>query len=346
MDAAPLVAFTRGPILESIHYGSIAVVNADGRLLASVGDPERLTTLRSTAKPFQAMAVVETGAFDHFSGTAPELALIAGSHSGEPRHTEAVADMLARAGLGADALQTGTHPPLDAATRADLDASGQPPTVLHHNCSGKHTGMLWCCIHRGWDERTYVRPDHPLQRRIRSIVAVASSWPEADIPLGTDGCSVPTFALPLSALAHAFARFGSGQGLSETHAVAAGRVRGAMLDHPDMVGGTGRFDTDLMSAAPYRIVSKAGAEGCHVIAAMEAGWAVAAKIEDGSARAAPVALLEALRQLGILADAELDALSSHACPSVRDYRNEIVGEARPVFTLSAARDRIPTPVEQ
>lgn len=334
MDAAPLVAFTRGPILESIHYGSIAVVNGEGQLLASVGDPGRLTTLRSAAKPFQAMAVVETGAFDRYSGTAEELALIAGSHSGQPRHTEMVAAMLERVGLSPESLQTGIHPPFDEATRLALEAAGEAPTVLHHNCSGKHTGMLWCCAHREWDPRTYVRPDHPLQRRIRSIVGVASDWPDMEIPIGIDGCSVPTFALPLEALAQAFARFGSGEGLSETHAVAAGRVRGAMLDHPEMVGGSGRFDTDLMSMGRRKILSKAGAEGCHGVALLDPRWAIAVKIEDGSARAAPVAVLEALRQLGALSGSDRDALVEHAKPVVRDYRQEIVGEGRPLFTLA------------
>lgn len=334
MDPTPLVAFTRGPILESIHYGSVAVVDDHGRLVAAAGDPDRLTTLRSSAKPFQAMVVVETGAFDRFGGTASELALIAGSHSGEPRHTETVTAMLGRAGLAPEALQTGIHPPFDDATRAALDASGQKPTVLHHNCSGKHTGMLWACAHRDWDHRTYFRPDHPLQRRIRSIVGVASDWPEAEIPLSIDGCSVPTFGLPLISLARAFARFGSGRELSQTHAVAAGRVRGAMLDHPEMVGGTARFDTDVMTIADRQILSKAGAEGCHCVALLKQGWAVAVKVEDGSGRAAPVAVLEVLKQLGVLAEADMERLSAYASPVVRDYRGEIVGEGRPLFALA------------
>ena len=336
MDPIPLVAFTRGPIFESIHYGSIAVMDGDGRLVAAAGDPERLTTLRSSAKPFQAMVVVETGAFDRYAGTAQELALIAGSHSGEPRHTETVAAMLGRAGLSPEALQTGTHPPFDALTREALAAAGHEPTVLHHNCSGKHTGILWACVHREWDERTYVRPDHPLQRRIRSVVGVVSDWPEGEIPLSIDGCSVPTFALPLMSLARAFVRLGTGLGFSETHAVAAGRVRGAMLDHPEMVGGTGRFDTDLMTTGRRKILSKAGAEGCHGVALLEPGWAVAVKIEDGGVRAAPVVVLEVLRQLGALSDAQMEELAVHGNPVVRDYRGEIVGEGRPLFDLAPA----------
>ncbi len=335
MDAVPLVAFTRGPVLESIHYGSVAVVDASGTLIASVGDPDRLTTLRSAAKPLHAMAVIETGAFDRFSGAPAELALIAGSHSGAPRHTDAVAGMLARARLSSQALQTGTHPPMDAATRQALTRSGEEPSALHHNCSGNHTGMLWACAHREWDEQTYVRPDHPLQRRVRSLVGVISDWPEMDIPIGIDGCTAPTFSLPLFSLATVFARLGSDERLSETHAAAARRVRGAMLEHPDMVGGAGRFDTDLMAAAGGRVLSKSGAEACHALASIEAGWGIAVKVEDGSARAAPVVVMEVLRQLGSLAPT--DSLTHHARPLVLDYRNEVVGEGRPLFTLKSAR---------
>jgi L-asparaginase II len=314
----------------------VAVVDRDGRLVAAAGDFERLTTLRSTAKPLQAMAMLETGAFDRYSGTPAELALIAGSHSGEPRHTEAVAGMLHRAGLGPDALQTGVHPPFDEVARSQLEARGERPNALHHNCSGKHTGMLWACCHREWDERTYVRPDHPLQRRIRSLIGVLADWPAEEIPLGIDGCTVPTFALPLVSLARTFARFTAGSGMSETHAVAAGRVRGAILEHPEMVGGTGRFDTDLMRAAAQGVVSKAGAEGGHVFGVLEAGCGIAIKIEDGGSRAAAVAGVEVLRQLELLPAAAVDALQGHARPLVRDFRGEVVGEGHPMLKLRRA----------
>lgn len=337
MDAVPLVAFTRGPVLESIHYGSVAVVDAEGRLIASVGDPSRLTTLRSAAKPFHAMAVIETGAFDRFGGGGAQLALIAGSHSGEPRHTEMVADMLERAGFSADVLQTGTHLPYHEATRETLLRQGLDPSVLHHNCSGNHCGMLWACAHREWDERTYARPDHPFQRRIRSLVGVVSDWPEAEMPVGVDGCTAPTFALPLWSLAEAYARLSAGQGLTETHAASARRVRTAMLEYPEMVGGEGRFDTELMVAGKGRVLSKSGAEGCHALALLGGGWGIALKIEDGASRAAPVVAMEVLRQLGALDAGTADLLAGHGRPIVRNYRAEIVGEARPLFSLTSHR---------
>ena len=334
MHASPLVTLTRGDRRESTHYGSIAVVDASGHMIASVGDPERPTFLRSSAKPFQAMVVVETGAADRFAVSPAELAVIAASHSGEPRHTEAVRGLLARAGLPIGALQPGTHPPLHAQTRQVLERNGEPPSVLHHNCSGKHCGMVCACVDEGWDIRTYVRPDHPLQRRVLSLLSEVAGIPSSDIPIAIDGCGVPTFALPLTAFARAFALLADVSALDAVHQESAIRVRDAMLAHPQMVAGEGRFDTDLMARAGGRILAKAGAEGCYGVALLDRGWGLALKIEDGNARAVPVAAAEALRQLDALTEADLSTLASHVRPSVRNYRDEVVGEALPAFTLT------------
>jgi L-asparaginase II len=334
VQPAPLAVFSRGVFDESVHYGSIAVVDARSRLIASVGDPFRVTTMRSTAKPFQAMVDFELGAAERFAFTPAELAVIAGSHSGEPRHTETVRGVLARAGLSEDALQTGLHPPLHAATRAELERAGRVPGPLHHNCSGKHCGMLCACVHRDWDLRTYVRPDHPLQRAVLRLMCDVTGLPAGDVGVAIDGCGVPTFAVPLAAIAGAFARLARGENLSEEHQRSAARVRGAMLAHPEMVAGEGRFDTDLMIAARGRVLAKAGAEACYGVALPEMGWGVAVKIEDGGSRAVPVALVEALRQMDAIGDGEVQALAGHARPPVRNYRGEIVGEARSVFGLS------------
>src|SRR5581483_10580169 len=221
-----LVAFTRGTLDESTHFGSLAVVDAHGTLIASVGDPTRVTFMRSAAKPFQAMVFVESGAVDAYGVSPAELALVAASHSGEPRHTEAVRRLLARAGLGPDDLQTGTHPPMHPPTREGLERRGEPPSPLHHNCSGKHCGMLCVCVHRGWDRRGYVRPDHPLQREILALMSEVASVPSRQVEIGVDGCGVPTFALPLTAIARAFARLASGTAPG-AHGAAAARIRNA-----------------------------------------------------------------------------------------------------------------------
>ena len=334
MQAAPLVAFSRGAFDESVHFGSIAVADARGRLVASAGDPFRVTTMRSTAKPFQAMAVVELGAADRFAFAPEELAVIAASHSGEPRHTETVAALLARSGLGEDALQTGIHSPLHAETRAALERAGRSPGPLHHNCSGKHCGMLCACIHRGWDVRTYVRPDHPLQKVVLGLVRDVTGLTSEEVGVAIDGCGVPTFAIPLAAIAASYARLATGDGLSEEHQRSAARVREAMLAHPEMVAGEGRLDTDLMVVAGGKVLAKAGAEACYAVGLPETGWGMAVKIEDGGARAVSVAVVEALRQIKAIGAEEAGALARHARPPVRNYRDEIVGEARPVFQLT------------
>jgi L-asparaginase II len=344
VPSVPLVHFTRGSIVESTHYGSIAVADPSGRLVAAAGDPERVTIMRSSAKPFQAMAVLETGVAERFGLTPAEIALFASSHSGEPRHTDAVADLLRRAGLTPAALQTGLHPPVHVPTRMALERAGTAPSPLHHNCSGKHCGMLCACVLQGWDLRTYVRPDHPLQRRVLALVADVSGVPARDIQIGIDGCGVPSFGVPLVAFATAFARLAASQ-VPAAHSESAVRVRAAMLAHPEMVAGEGRFDTDLMQIAGGRILAKAGAEGCYGVALAEQGLGLALKIEDGGARAAPAAVAAALRRLDALSDDEIDRLGEHARPIVHNYRGEIVGEARADFslqsgiTLSAAGSR-------
>jgi L-asparaginase II len=329
----PLVQFTRGSIVESVHYGSVAVVDSGGRLVAWAGEPERVTTLRSAAKPFQAMAAIEAGAAARISMTSSEIAIVAGSHSGEPRHVQTVSSMLARAGLAVEDLQTGTHPPFHEPTRAALERAGQAPTPLHHNCSGKHCGMLCACVSRNWDARTYFRPDHPLQRQSLRLLAEMADFPEREIAVGIDGCGVPSFALPLRAFARAFASLAAAP---PSHDEAGRLVREAMLSHPEMVAGERRFDTDLIQTAERRLVAKGGAEGCHGTTVLERQWGVAVKIEDGGPRAVAIVVVEALRQIGALTAEHIGTLGRHARPPVRNYRDEFVGMARPIFDLRTA----------
>lgn len=335
MSTAPLpfVSFCRGTVDESVHYGSVAIVDAAGNLIASAGDPGRLTTMRSTAKPFQAMAVIEAGAAERFAMTPEEIAVVASSHSGEPRHTRLVRALLDRAGLGSEDLQCGTHPPLHAATRTDLERRGEPSSPLHHNCSGKHCGMLCACVAKGWDCRTYLRPDHAMQRSALKLLADVLGTPSRDIGVAIDGCGLPTYAAPLRSIALGYARLGSLTGL-ERHTAAAALVRDAMIAHPDVVAGEGRLDTDLMVAARGRLLAKAGAEACYGVALPEQGWGLALKIEDGGSRAVSVAVIEALLQIGALVDEETGSLQAYARPVVRNYRDEIVGWGRALFEVT------------
>jgi L-asparaginase II len=333
MPAEPLVGFLRGRVVESVHHGSIAVVDERGRLVAQAGDPERPTTLRSSAKPFQAMHVVTSGTAERFRFSDAELALTAGSHSGEPRHTQTVQAMLERAGLTADALECGVHPPFHAPTRRALEERGEPASSLHHNCSGKHCGMLCSCVLANWDRRTYYHPDHPLQQGILRTMSAVTGIDSKEIEIAVDGCGVPTFAVPLRAFALSFARLATASNLDQDHVEAATRVRQAMVANPEMVAGEERLDTVLMSTAVGRVVSKSGAEACHGVALPELGLGIALKIEDGGTRAVSVALLEVLHQLDVLTSTEVEELHAFARPAVYNYRNELVGEGRSMFTL-------------
>ncbi|MDP9265460.1 MAG: asparaginase [Chloroflexota bacterium] len=334
--SVPLVEGSRGPLVETIHRGDVAVVEADGWLRCSAGDPRaKRAFLRSAAKPFQAMPIVYTGAAERWGFDDADLAIFSASHNAEPLHTDRVARVLARIGLGVGHLRCGAHAPLDAETTKALRASGEAPTALHSNCSGKHSGMLALALHLGADTARYLEPDHPVQREILASVARMAGEEPANIPLGVDGCGVPCFGLTVFQAGLAFARLADPSSLLEPYRAAAGRVRDAMRAHPYLVAGRGRFDTNVMTAAAGRVVSKGGASGVQGIG-IEGGTAIAVKVEDGGSppySQAAVAATEALRQLGALDDVALAALRDHARPAIRNVAGREVGRAQPVFTL-------------
>jgi L-asparaginase II len=326
-----LVEVTRGGRMESEHRGAIAVVDAAGKLIAHVGDVQLASYLRSSAKPFQLLPLVERGGADRFGLTSAELAVIAGSHSGETHHVAAVQAILNKIGLREDALQCGIHIPFNAAAAKALRTEGYEPSILHNNCSGKHAGMLAQAVDRGLSTHDYLDPQHPVQVTIRQRFAELSGLTFDQIGVGVDGCSAPCFAMPLRAAALAFARLAGARddGLS--------RVARAMLDHPEMVAGEGRIDTDLMRAVPGRLVSKGGAEGYHGMGLIRpdgSAWGIAIKIADGDGkRGGHPAIIEVLRQLGVLDDAALAQLQSYHTWPVTNHRGLEVGEVRANFKL-------------
>ncbi|WP_026074197.1 asparaginase [Brevibacillus massiliensis] len=328
-----LVDVCRGGRVESSHYGHIAVVASDGKLLFSLGDPYRKTYARSSVKPLQAIPVVETGAADRYELSDADLSLCCASHSGEAQHTERVLAILGRAGIGEDALQCGTHIPHSQDAYQKLIAAGKKLTPLYSNCSGKHTGMLITAKHMGESLEDYYKPDHPVQQRILQVIAEMADYPIEQIEMGTDGCGVPVHALPLERLAYAFARMAHPDDLGEKRANTANRITAAMMKHPEMVGGTGRFCTDFMKAARGRLFGKAGAESVYLIGDRQTGVGIAIKVEDGNGRAAYPTALETLRQLGLLDKSQLDELAHHYRPIVKNARQENVGELVPSFTL-------------
>jgi len=329
----PLVEVTRGGRLESEHRGAIAAVDATGQLIAYVGNVELVSYLRSSAKPFQLLPLIDSGAADRLGFTDRELAVIAASHSGEPQHVAAVQSILNKIGLPEAALQCGVHPPFNAAAAQALSAAGQAPSAIHNNCSGKHAGMLAQAVDRGLTTHDYLEPDHPIQITIRQTLADLSGVAFDEVGVGVDGCSVPCFALPLKRAALAFAK------LADAQTPALARIRRVMTEYPEMIGGEGRLDTDLMRAAQGRVISKGGAEGYHGFGVLPGAdrpaLGIAIKIADGDGKrgGAPV-VIEVLKQLGVLNAEALLALKSYHTWTLTNHRGIDVGEVRPGFSLA------------
>ncbi len=342
-----LVEVLRGNALESRHRGALAVLDADGAVVAALGDIERPIFARSAVKVLQALPLVESGAADALALTDEELAIACASHNGEPAHTQVAARMLAKAGLDVDALECGTHwPGLDTASRA-LAAQGHEPTALHNNCSGKHAGFLClaCALHGGSGglnlrqyARGYVAPDHPVMREVTAALQAATGFDLAHAARGTDGCSIPTFGIPLRNLAHAFARVGTGTGLREGHARAAKRLRQAVARAPFMVAGTGRFDTQVMQRLGERVFCKVGAEGVFCAALPPLGLGVAIKIDDGNnARAAEVVMAAVIEAFVTLDDGDAALMNTLSRPVLKNWNGIEVGALRPAEALLSMR---------
>jgi L-asparaginase II len=346
--AAPLVEVRRGAITESRHRGHIAAVDPDGNVLAHLGVPATVTFLRSSCKPHQAIPLIASGAADRFGFTEKEIAVACGSHSGEPIHTEAVSSMLSKIGLGQDALKCGIHEPFSAEVTQELRKSQTQPNVLQNNCSGKHAGMLALALQLNAPTETYDQPDNPAQLLIADTVAQFSDNDVEDISVGIDGCGVPVFGLTVRAMAQMYARLVSPPAnFDEKTRDACRRIVSAMTTHPEMVGGTvERLDTELIRAGAGRLISKVGAEGVYTIAVLPCddwprGFGLALKIEDGEdRRARPTVVIEALRQLGVLKDESLEAVSSYAFFPVTNRRGDVVGEVRATFELERAAKNV------
>jgi L-asparaginase II len=324
-----LVEVVRGALVESRHRGAVAVVDADGAAVLALGDVAQPVFPRSAVKSIQALPLIETGAADRLGFGDEELALACASHGGEPAHVEVAGRMLARAGLDAAALECGAHwPSYQPATQA-LARSGAAPSALHNNCSGKHAGFLCVACAAGVDHRGYVAADHFVQREVRAALEnLTGIGLTADV-CGTDGCSIPTWAVPLERLAHAFARFGTGRGLAPERAKAAARLRAACAAAPYYVAGTGRFCSEVMKQFGARVLVKTGAEGVYCAALPEQGIGIALKCDDGATRAAEVAMAAMIARLLSMTDEESAALEPLVRPRMRNWNGIEVGGLRP-----------------
>ncbi|MER0239096.1 asparaginase [Fulvimarina sp. MAC8] len=327
-----LVEATRGSIAECLYRGAFAIVDGDGRIVRSEGDVERLVFPRSAIKVFQAIPLVETGAADRFGLSDAELSLACASHSGEPGHVVRAEGMLAKTGLDASRLECGCHWPLDFPVAIDLAKTGENPTPLHNNCSGKHAGFLCTATHLGEDPKGYVGAEHPVQRRGRQVIEdLTGAELGADV-CGTDGCSIPTYAAPLCSFAHGFAKLVSGKGVDAGRARAGQRLIDACMAHPWEMSGTKRACLRLMKAAPGRVLAKTGADGVYCGAIPELGLGFALKIDDGATRAAEslaaAVIAEAFRAEDAALAQTYDALGRTV---LKNWEKIEVGEVRPVL---------------
>lgn len=340
-----LVHALRGGIVESFHRGALAIVDAEGATVLAMGDVQRPVFPRSACKVMQALPLVASGAADALGLTDAELALACASHGGEAGHADTAAAMLAKAGLDLAALECGAHWPYNDSAIKALASAGRQPSALHNNCSGKHSGFvcLGCLMarHAGREPaefvRGYVQPEHPVMREVTAALAAATGADLAHAPVGTDGCSIPTFAFPLWQLAHGFARIGTGVGLAPDHARAARRLRQAVAASPFHVAGTGRLDTRLMQRLGERLFCKVGAEGVYGAALPELGLGVAIKMDDGNtARAAEVVIAAVVEALLPLGDDERSLLRSVSDAPMRNWNGIDVGRLQAAAGLRAA----------
>lgn len=340
--AEPLVEVRRGSITESRHRGHVVAIEPDGNIVAALGAPYNVTFLRSSAKPLQALPLLTSGAAERFGFTDEEVALACASHNGEPIHTRVAASMLKKLGLGPEALHCGVHEPFSPEAAGVLRAHNELPNALHNNCSGKHAGMLAVALQLGAPIENYEAPENPVQIAIARAVAQFTDVPLEDMAVGVDGCAAPIFGVSVRAMALAYARLVSvPASFDKATRDACERIARVMTAHPELIGGTSeRLDTEIMRAAPGRIVSKVGAEGVYTAGIRPCerwpnGLGLALKIEDGDdKRARPTVVIESLRQLGVLHDESLEAVSRYAFFPVQNHRKDVVGEIRASFELS------------
>jgi L-asparaginase II len=354
----PIFQLTRGSIVESVHFGAIAVVDPLGTLAAWYGDPQLVTFTRSSAKPLQALPFLENGGMSFYGLTLQEVALLCASHSGTDEQVAVVKSIQAKTGVREEDLMCGVHTVYDRVTAEAMRERGEAPTPNRHNCSGKHTGMLaysrMLGYHDDQNELVYIDPNHPVQLKILSTLAEMCDLLPEQIQVGIDGCSAPNFALPLRNTALAFARICQPDGLPEKRADTCRLISKAMLAYPDMIGGLDNFDTDLMQVAEGRVICKGGAEGFQAFGIMPGAikpgspaLGVAFKISDGDLKGhnrpagdprghvRPAVTLEILRQLGVFDARDIEKLADFGPEfPIENWRRLKVGWASPCFKLN------------
>ncbi len=329
--SAVLAQVFRGGVVESVHYGSVAVVDSNGKLLYYSGNPEFVTFFRSASKPFQVLPLIEEGGVEKYGFASEEIAIMAGSHSGQPEHIAVIDRILQKVGISESDLQCGTHIPHFYTVHNKASEPNRKFDQRYHNCSGKHSGMIALSLMMGEDKADYLNPKSKTQKRILKSVAEACRISVTKIGMSTDGCSAPNFAVPLKNMAWGFAQLVIAQKLKGKFGNAMHTVLSAMVKHPLMVSGEKRLDFILAQNFGGKVVAKAGAEAVECFGLTDNGWGVAVKIADGSSRGMAPIVFSVLRQLGYKYDPE--NLRDYVCVPVKNYRQTVVGKIEAAIRL-------------
>jgi len=320
-----LVNRWRGAVIESRHRGAVAVVNAEGRALLSIGNVQQPMFPRSCIKFLQAMSFVKSGAVEHYGLDNRHIALACASHNGEPEHVNLVNDWLTTLKLDVGHLECGAELPIHQTSAFNLMGEGHAPTRAHHNCSGKHLGMLSTSCHKSLGTENYRQYHHPSQRRWMDDIEQLCSVRSVQLPWAYDGCGIPTLAMPLQRLAMGMARFADPAKLETEDQEAISRVIAAVTEHPYLVAGKERLCTALMKKLAPRVVAKIGAEGCYAASIPERGLGIVMKLDDGNMQAVNVVLGAVLSVLDELDEANFEALEDYVAPTLTNSRGENIG---------------------
>lgn len=331
--AERLVNVTRGPIVESSHYGFVAVTNKKGELIASVGDPDVVTYMRSAAKPIQGLNILFSGAKEKFDLTQKELAIMCSSHYGEDMHRDVLCGILDKLGLSREKLLCGNPLSIRGAYRDQQLREHLPITELNSDCSGKHSGFLAVCLACGYPIENYTASDHPMQKDVLKIVSHMCEIKEEEIQIGVDGCGVPVHGMPLRNMAMAYAKLTTPSSLEEPYKSACEEIVEAMNAYPEMVAGTEGFCTEFLKHTKGRFCAKLGAEAVYCIGVRGQDLGIAVKIGDGNYRALYPAVMSVLKQLELLSEKEEKALESFACPDNLNDHGVAIGKIEPAFAL-------------
>ena len=329
-----LVHVTRGSFIESRHVGNLVVVNREGRLLYSIGDPHHFTFWRSAAKPFQAIPLVEGGGMEKFNFSGEELAIMTSSHGGEEKHMKAVRTILNKINKSEADLDCGIAAPMHSKSAAQLLRSGQSFMSVTNACSGKHAAMLTLAALLDLPMENYINPQHKIQQIMLDTIAQSCNMSTKDVVVAIDGCGVPVYGMSIDKMAMAYAKLSKPEGIvDDKRAIALRKILLAMTNHPYYVAGTDRLDTILMEVTKGKLVAKLGAESVYCIGIVDEGIGICLKIDDGGYRAIDPVIIEILKELNILTNSELNQLKAHWKPQLKNHRQDLIGELKPVFKL-------------